>query len=154
MGLNDLTPPAGILTKNGNRKSRKRKGRGVATGQGKTAGRGHKGQSSRSGGSIPAWFEGGQMPLQRRLPKRGFNNIFAKRYTEVGLDKIAAAFKKGDTVDAATLKERGIISQIAKHGLKVLGNGEIDKAITVKAAKFTSSAADKIAAAGGTAEVV
>ena len=94
------------------------------------------------------------MPLQRRLPKRGFNNIFAKRYTEVGLDKIAAAFKKGDTVDAATLKERGIISQIAKHGIKVLGNGEIDKAITVKAAKFTSSAADKIAAAGGTAEVV
>jgi large subunit ribosomal protein L15 len=94
------------------------------------------------------------MPLQRRLPKRGFNNIFAKRYTEVGLDKISAAFKKGDTVDAATLKERGIISQIAKHGIKVLGNGNIDKAITVKAAKFTTSAADMIAAAGGTAEVV
>ena len=94
------------------------------------------------------------MPLQRRLPKRGFNNIFAKRYTEVGLDKIAAAFKKGDTVDAEILKERGIISKIAKHGIKVLGNGEIDKAVTVKAAKFTTSAADKIAAAGGTAEVI
>ena len=94
------------------------------------------------------------MPLQRRLPKRGFNNIFAKQYTEVGLDKIAAAFAKGDTVDAAVLKERGIISKIAKNGIKVLGNGEIDKAITVKAAKFTTSAADKIAAAGGSAEVV
>jgi large subunit ribosomal protein L15 len=136
----------------GSTKPRKCVGRGEGSGKGKTAGRGTKGQGARN--TIHPRFEGGQMPLQRRLPKRGFNNIFAKRYTEVGLDKIAAAFKKGDTVDAATLKERGIISQIAKHGIKVLGNGEIDKAITVKAAKFTSSAADKIAAAGGTAEVV
>jgi large subunit ribosomal protein L15 len=136
----------------GSTKPRKRVGRGEGSGKGKTAGRGTKGQGARN--TIHPRFEGGQMPLQRRLPKRGFHNIFAKRYTEVGLDKIAAAFKKGDTVDAATLKERGIISQIAKHGIKVLGNGEIDKAITVKAAKFTTSAADKIAAAGGTAEVV
>jgi large subunit ribosomal protein L15 len=136
----------------GSTKPRKRVGRGEGSGKGKTAGRGTKGQGARN--TIHPRFEGGQMPLQRRLPKRGFNNIFAKRYTEVGLDKIAAAFKKGDTVDADTLKERGIISQIAKHGIKVLGNGDIDKAITVKAAKFTTSAADKIAAAGGTAEVI
>ena len=136
----------------GSTKPRKRVGRGEGSGKGKTAGRGTKGQGARN--TIHPKFEGGQMPLQRRLPKRGFNNIFAKQYTEVGLDKIAASFEKGDTVDAAVLKERGIISKIAKNGIKVLGNGEIDKAITVKAAKFTTSAADKIAAAGGSAEVV
>ena len=136
----------------GSTKPRKRVGRGEGSGKGKTAGRGTKGQGARN--TIHPKFEGGQMPLQRRLPKRGFNNIFAKQYTEVGLDKIAASFKKGDTVDASVLKERGIISKIAKNGIKVLGNGEIDKAITVKAAKFTTSAADKIAAAGGSAEVV
>lgn len=136
----------------GSTKPRKRVGRGEGSGKGKTAGRGTKGQGARN--TIHPRFEGGQMPLQRRLPKRGFNNIFAKQYTEVGLDKIAASFEKGDTVDAAVLKERGIISKIAKNGIKVLGNGEIDKAITVKAAKFTTSAADKIAAAGGSAEVV
>ena len=136
----------------GSTKPRKRVGRGEGSGKGKTAGRGTKGQGARN--TIHPKFEGGQMPLQRRLPKRGFNNIFAKQYTEVGLDKIAAAFKKGDTVDAAVLKERGIISKIAKNGIKVLGNGEIDKAVTVKAAKFTTSAADKITAAGGSAEVV
>jgi large subunit ribosomal protein L15 len=136
----------------GSTKPRKRVGRGEGSGKGKTAGRGTKGQGARN--TIHPRFEGGQMPLQRRLPKRGFNNIFAKRFTEVGLDKIAASFEKGDTVDATVLKERGIISKIAKNGIKVLGNGEIDKAITVKAAKFTTSAADKIAAAGGSAEVV
>ena len=136
----------------GSTKPRKRVGRGEGSGKGKTAGRGTKGQGARN--TIHPKFEGGQMPLQRRLPKRGFNNIFAKQYTEVGLDKIAASFEKGDTVDAAVLKERGIISKIAKNGIKVLGNGEIDKAITVKAAKFTTSAADKITAAGGSAEVV
>ena len=94
------------------------------------------------------------MPLQRRLPKRGFNNIFAKQYTEVGVDRISAKFAKGDTVDAVALKEAGVISKIAKNGIKVLGNGEIDKALTIKAAKFTKSAAEKIAAAGGTAEVI
>ena len=94
------------------------------------------------------------MPLQRRLPKRGFNNIFAKQYTEVALEKISAKFGKGDVVDAVALKEAGVISKIAKNGIKVLGNGDIDKALTIKAAKFTKSAADKISAAGGTAEVI
>jgi large subunit ribosomal protein L15 len=136
----------------GSTKARKRVGRGEGSGKGKTAGRGTKGQGARN--TIHPRFEGGQMPLQRRLPKRGFNNIFAKRYTEITIEKISAKFGKGDTVDAATLKNLGIIAKIAKHGIKVLGNGEIDKALTIKAAKFTKSAAEKISAAGGTAEVV
>ena len=144
--LHDLSPSSG------SHRMHKRKGRGPGSGNGKTAGRGTKGQGARN--TIHPRFEGGQMPLQRRLPKRGFNNIFAKRYTEVGLDKISAKFAKGDTVDAAALKEAGVISKIEKNGIKVLGNGEIDKALTIKAAKFTKSAADKIAAAGGAAEVI
>ena len=136
----------------GSTKPRKRVGRGEGSGKGKTAGRGTKGQGARN--TIHPRFEGGQMPLQRRLPKRGFNNIFAKQYTEVGLDRISDKFGKGDTVDAASLKEAGVISKIAKNGIKVLGNGEIDKALTIKAAKFTKSAAEKITAAGGTAEVI
>lgn len=136
----------------GSTKARKRVGRGEGSGKGKTAGRGTKGQGARN--TIHPRFEGGQMPLQRRLPKRGFNNIFAKQYTEVRIDRISEKFSKGDTVDAAALKEAGVIAKIAKNGIKVLGNGEIDKALTVKAAKFTKSAADKIAAAGGTVEVV
>ena len=136
----------------GSTKARKRVGRGEGSGKGKTAGRGTKGQGARN--TIHPRFEGGQMPLQRRLPKRGFNNIFAKQYTEVRIDRISEKFAKGDTVDAAALKEAGVISKIAKNGIKVLGNGEIDKALTVKAAKFTKSAADKIAAAGGTVEVI
>ena len=136
----------------GSTKARKRVGRGEGSGKGKTAGRGTKGQGARN--TIHPRFEGGQMPLQRRLPKRGFNNIFAKRYTEVGLDKISAKFAKGDTVGAAALKDAGVISKIEKNGIKVLGNGDIDKALTIKAAKFTKSAAEKIAAAGGTAEVI
>lgn len=136
----------------GSTKPRKRVGRGEGSGKGKTAGRGTKGQGARN--TIHPRFEGGQMPLQRRLPKRGFNNIFAKQYTEVGVDRISAKFGKGDTVDAAALKEAGVISKIAKNGIKVLGNGDIDKALTIKAAKFTKSAAEKITAAGGTAEVI
>ena len=136
----------------GSTKARKRVGRGEGSGKGKTAGRGTKGQGARN--TIHPRFEGGQMPLQRRLPKRGFNNIFAKQYTEVRIDRISEKFSKGDTVDAAALKEAGVISKIAKNGIKVLGNGEIDKALTVKAAKFTKSAADKISAAGGTVEVI
>ena len=101
----------------GSTKARKRVGRGEGSGKGKTAGRGTKGQGARN--TIHPRFEGGQMPLQRRLPKRGFNNIFAKRYTEVGLDKISAKFAKGDTVDAAALKEAGVISKIEKNGIKV-----------------------------------
>jgi large subunit ribosomal protein L15 len=136
----------------GSTKPRKRVGRGEGSGKGKTAGRGTKGQGARN--TIHPRFEGGQMPLQRRLPKRGFNNIFAKQYTEVRIDRISEKFNKGDIVDAEVLKAAGVIVKIAKHGIKVLGNGEIDKAVTVKAAKFTKSAADKIAAAGGTAEVI
>jgi large subunit ribosomal protein L15 len=144
--LSNLKPPPGST------KPRKRVGRGEGSGKGKTAGRGTKGQGARN--TIHPRFEGGQMPLQRRLPKRGFNNIFAKQYTEVALEKISAKFGKGDVVDAAALKEAGVISKIAKNGIKVLGNGDIDKALTIKAAKFTKSAADKISAAGGTAEVI
>ena len=144
--LSNLKPPPGST------KARKRVGRGEGSGKGKTAGRGTKGQGARN--TIHPRFEGGQMPLQRRLPKRGFNNIFAKQYTEVALDKISTKFGKGDVVDAAALKEAGVISKIAKNGIKVLGNGDIDKALTVKAAKFTKSAADKISAAGGTVEVI
>ncbi|MEC8193101.1 MAG: 50S ribosomal protein L15 [Myxococcota bacterium] len=136
----------------GSTKARKRVGRGEGSGKGKTAGRGTKGQGARN--TIHPRFEGGQMPLQRRLPKRGFNNIFAKQYTEVGIDRISAKFSKGDTVDAEALKAAGVISKIAKNGIKVLGNGEIDKALTIKAAKFTKSAAEKISAAGGTVEVI
>ena len=136
----------------GSTKARKRVGRGEGSGKGKTAGRGTKGQGARN--TIHPRFEGGQMPLQRRLPKRGFNNIFAKRYTEDGLDKISAKIGKGDTVAASAHKEAGVISKIEKNGIKVLGNGDIDKALTIKAAKFTKTAADKIAAAGGTAEVI
>ncbi len=136
----------------GSTKARKRVGRGEGSGKGKTAGRGTKGQGARN--TIHPRFEGGQMPLQRRLPKRGFNNIFAKQYTEVRIDRISEKFNKGDTVDAETLKAAGVISKIAKNGIKVLGNGEIDKALTVKAAKFTKSAAEKISAAGGTVEVI
>jgi len=136
----------------GSTKKRMRLGRGEGSGKGKTAGRGTKGQWAR--GTVHCKFEGGQMPLQRRMPKRGFNNIFAKRYTVVRLDKIAAHFAKGETVDAVSLKERGVIAIIARDGVKVLGNGELDHSLTIQAAKFTKSAAEKIAAAGGTAETV
>jgi large subunit ribosomal protein L15 len=136
----------------GSRRPRTRVGRGEGAGKGKTAGRGTKGQKAR--GTVPARFEGGQMPLQRRLPKRGFKNIFAKRFTEVRLDKIAAKFAAGETVTAALLKERGVIAKIDRDGVKVLGNGEIGHALNVQAARFTKSAAEKIAAAGGTVENV
>jgi large subunit ribosomal protein L15 len=136
----------------GSRRPRTRVGRGEGAGKGKTAGRGTKGQKAR--GTVPARFEGGQMPLQRRLPKRGFKNIFAKRYTEVRLDKIAAKFAAGETVNAALLKERGVIAKIERDGVKVLGNGDIGHALNVQAARFTKSAAEKIAAAGGTVENV
>jgi large subunit ribosomal protein L15 len=144
--LSNLKPSAGST------KPRKRVGRGEGSGKGKTAGRGTKGQGARN--TVHPRFEGGQMPLQRRLPKRGFNNIFGKRYTEVRIDRISSRFADGAVVDVASLREVGLISKVAKHGIKVLGNGDIDKALTIKAAKFTKSAADKIAAAGGTVEVV
>ena len=130
----------------------KRKGRGVGTGNGKTGGRGHKGQHARSGGKTRIGFEGGQMPLVRRVPKRGFNNVFAKPLTAVNV-AVFNKFEDGAIVDAAALIEKGIISA-CPYGLKVLSNGTLTKKITVKAAAFSESAKEKIEQAGGKAEVV
>ena len=130
----------------------KRKGRGHGSGNGKTGGRGHKGQKARSGGKVRAGFEGGQMPLVRRVPKRGFNNIFAKPLTAINLAALNR-FEDGAVVDAAALIEMGIISS-CPYGLKVLGNGTLTKKITVKAAAFSESAKEKIEQAGGKAEVI
>jgi len=130
----------------------KRKGRGHGTGNGKTSGRGHKGQRSRSGGGTRIGFEGGQMPLARRVPKRGFNNIFAKPLTAINLASLDS-FKSGATVDEAALLEAGIVSK-CEYGIKVLGNGTLKKKLTVKAAAFSESAKRKIEEAGGKAEVV
>ena len=136
----------------GSNKDTKRKGRGHGSGNGKTAGRGHQGQNARSGGGVRIGFEGGQMPIYRRLPKRGFTNIFAKQYAEVKLSDLNK-FEDGAVVDAAALKEAGIIKKTF-DGLKVLGNGEVSKKVTVKAAKFTEAAKEKIVAAGGKYEVM
>ena len=146
MKLFELTPAQGSTTDS------KRKGRGHGSGNGKTAGRGHKGQNARSGGGVRIGFEGGQMPIYRRLPKRGFTNIFAKQYAEVKVSDLNK-FEDGAVVDAKALLEAGIISK-ELDGVKVLGNGEISKKITVKAAKFTATATSKIEAAGGKAEVM
>lgn len=146
MKLFELSPSAGSV------KDTKRKGRGHGSGNGKTAGRGHKGQNARSGGGVRVGFEGGQMPIYRRLPKRGFTNIFAKQYAEVKLSDLNR-FEDGAVIDAEALKNAGIISKVL-DGVKVLGNGEITKKVTVKASKFTSAAAAKIEAAGGKTEVM
>ncbi len=146
MELFELSPVVGS-TKVG-----KRKGRGCGTGNGKTAGRGHKGQKARSGGKTRIGFEGGQMPLARRVPKRGFNNIYAKPLTAINVAALNA-FNNGDVVDATALIEKGIISD-CKYGLKVLSNGKLDRKLTVKAAAFSESAKAKIEQAGGKAEVV
>jgi len=130
----------------------KRKGRGHGTGNGKTSGRGHKGQRSRSGGGTRIGFEGGQMPLARRVPKRGFNNIFAKPLTSVNLAALNR-FKNGTVVDLALLLESGVLSK-CPYGVKVLGNGNLKKKLTVKATAFSESAKLKIEEAGGKAEVV
>ena len=145
MKLHELKPAEGAV------KSRKRLGRGTATGQGKTAGRGQKGQKSRSGGGVRVGFEGGQMPLARRLPKRGFKNPFRKIYTDV---ELLNRFENGTEVTAELLKSTGAISKIEKDGVKILGEGTLEKAVTVKAAKFTASAQEKIEKAGGKAELV
>lgn len=136
----------------GSTKNRKRRGRGTATGQGKTGGRGMNGQKSRSGGGVRLGFEGGQMPLYRRLPKRGFNNIFGTEYTIVNVEQLNR-FEAGTEVTPALLKESGMVKQV-KDGIKILGNGTLNNAITVKAHKFTKSAIEKIEAAGGKAEVI
>ena len=146
MKLSELSPVAGSTHVN------KRKGRGTGTGNGKTGGRGHKGQKARSGGKVRIGFEGGQMPLARRVPKRGFNNIFAKPLTAVNLSQLEI-FEDGAVVDAAALLERGVIAN-CKYGLKVLARGELNKKLTVKAAAFSESAKAKIEQAGGKAEVV
>lgn len=147
MKLHELQPAAGSV------KDVKRIGRGHGSGQGKTAGKGHKGQKARSGGSIRPGFEGGQMPLQRRMPKRGFNNIFAKEFATVNVSELEKRFESGAVVDADALIASGAIKN-AKDGIKILGNGELSKNITVKAVKFTASAKEKIEKAGGTAEVI
>ena len=146
MKLSELSPVVGS-TQVG-----KRKGRGAGSGNGKTGGRGHKGQKARSGGKIRAGFEGGQMPLARRIPKRGFNNIFAKPLTAVN-GAALNAFEDGTVVDAAALIEAGVISS-CPNGLKILSNGNLTKKITVKAAAFSETAKEKIEQAGGKAEVV
>jgi large subunit ribosomal protein L15 len=130
----------------------KRKGRGHGTGNGKTAGRGHKGQKARSGGGVRIGFEGGQMPLARRLPKRGFNNIFAEPLTAVNV-AVLNKFEDGAVVDAEALLASGILSKV-EYGVKFLGNGTVTKNVTVKASAFSASAKEKIEAAGGKAEVV
>ena len=146
MKINELKPAPGSKQK------RKRVGRGTGSGMGKTATRGQDGQNSRSGGGVRPGFEGGQMPLSRRLPKRGFTNIFAKEYSIVNVGDLNR-FEDGTEITAELLKQERLIRKI-NDGVKVLGNGEITKKLTVKAAKFTKSATDKIVAAGGTAEVI
>ena len=146
MKLNELSPAAGSV------KEAYRKGRGHGSGNGKTAGRGHKGQHARSGGGTRIGFEGGQMPLVRRVPKRGFNNIFAKPLTAINVAALNC-FEDGAVVDAAALIEAGVIAS-CPYGLKVLSNGNLTKKITVKAAAFSESAKEKIEQAGGKAEVV
>ena len=131
-----------------------RKGRGVGSGNGKTAGRGHKGQNARTGGGVRPGFEGGQIPLYRRLPKRGFtNSLFKKEYAIINLETLDKLFNDGDAVSMETLLEKGVIRK-ELNGLKVLGRGEITKKLTVKAAIFSASAKEKIEAAGGKAEVI
>jgi large subunit ribosomal protein L15 len=144
LALNNLHPAPGSTHK------KKRVGRGPGSGLGKTAGRGNKGQKSRSGYSSRPGFEGGQMPLQRRLPKRGFTNIFKKKWLEISLAKIDANFNAGDEVTPDILHERGLIKK-AKHDLVILGTGELTKSLRVSAHRFTKSARDKIERAGGSA---
>ena len=146
MKIEDIKPAEG------SRKKSKRVGRGVGSGHGKTSCKGHKGQKARSGGTVGLGFEGGQMPLQRRVPKRGFTNIHGKSYATINLDRINA-LQGVDVVTPDLLMEKRIIKDM-KDGLKVLGGGKIERAITVRAKAFSASAKDKIAAVGGKAEVL
>lgn len=146
MKLHELSPAVGST------KVAKRVGRGPASGTGKTAGKGHKGQNARSGGGVRIGFEGGQMPLQRRIPKRGFNNIFADKIVSVNVDALDR-FEDGATVDAEALRNAGLIAK-SFDGVKILGSGELKKKLTVKANAFSESAKTKIEAAGGKAEVI
>ena len=146
MNLHELKPADGA------RKKAVRVGRGIGSGVGKTCGRGHKGQKARSGGGVRPGFEGGQMPIYRRLPKRGFKNIWAKKFAEVNVETLNR-FDEGAEIDAVALVEYGIIKNVL-DGIKILGNGEVTKKLTVRAQAFTKSAKEKIEAAGGTAEVI
>jgi large subunit ribosomal protein L15 len=142
LALNNLKPAEGSTHK------KKRVGRGPGSGLGKTAGRGHKGQKSRSGYSSKIGFEGGQMPLQRRLPKRGFTNIFKKKWLEISLGKLEENFNAGDEITPEVLHKRGLIKK-AKHDLVILGTGDMSKALKISAHRFTKTAKDKIEKAGG-----
>lgn len=137
----------------GSNKKRKRLGRGEASGLGKTSGRGHKGQNSRSGGGVKAGFEGGQMPIHRRLPKRGFTNIFRVKYNIVNVGDLERVFNAGDTVDKESLISSGLINK-KRNPIKVLGNGDITKSLNVKVDIYSKSAIEKLKACGGTAEVL
>ena len=146
MKLHELSPAEGSVRES------YRKGRGPGSGNGKTAGKGHKGQNARSGGGVRPGFEGGQLPLYRKLPKRGFHNKFGKVYAIVNVEDLER-FEDGAVVDAALLQEAGLISRI-DDGIKVLGNGELTKKLTVKAAVFSNTAKEKIEAVGGKTEVI
>ena len=146
MNINELSPVVGSTHVG------KRKGRGDASGNGKTAGRGHKGQKARSGGGVRVGFEGGQMPLYRRLPKRGFKNVLAKEYAEINVEQLNR-FDDNAVVDPAALVEAGVLKTVL-DGVRVLGNGELSMALTVRAQGFTKTAQQKIEAAGGKVEVI
>lgn len=147
MKLHELRPAEGAV------KDKKRLGRGTGSGLGKTSGRGHKGQGARSGGGVRVGFEGGQMPLARRLPKRGFTNIFKKQYTLVNVETLNR-FENGTEITPELLKDMKVISKIEKDGIKILGEGNLEKNLIVKAQKFTASAKEKIESAGGKSEVI
>ena len=147
MKMHELAPAIGST------KEAKRIGRGHGSGNGKTAGKGHKGQKARAGHGMRIGFEGGQMPLHRRVPKRGFNNIFATEYATVNVSELEARFENGAEIDEVALIECGLLKK-TYDGVKILGGGELTKSFTVKAAKFTAAAAEKIEKAGGKAEVV
>lgn len=147
MKLNELSPALNSKT------ARRRLGRGTGSGLGKTSGKGQKGQNSRSGGGVRPGFEGGQMPLLRRLPKIGFTNHFRRVFTTVNVEALER-YESGTVVDAELLKKDGIIGKVREGGLKILGNGNLSKTLTIKANKFTESAIDKIKKAGGNIEVL
>ncbi len=149
MKLYDLKPNAG-----GGSKSRKRLGRGIGSGLGKTSGKGHKGQNARSGGGVRPGFEGGQMPLFRRLPKRGFTNVFAKEFATINIEDLNR-FENGTVISPEVLFESGLVKRgKAVDGVKILGNGELNVKLTVQAQKFTKTAIEKIESAGGKVEVI